>query len=308
MAPLIDVKVEDLKEIEKKDPYIRYKLFFCGALASSSARSFSAPLSRITILQQTQEFRSAHNTNVKTMTNIQVAKFIYETEGLKGFFRGNLADVLRAIPSGGLTYTTYELLKRFLLPYSRTENGTDVRMLSGGCAGLITSFSVYPVDVVRTRLAVQVKGDNKYNGIRDTFKKIFREEGFRAFYRGCTVNLFQIFPTMAINYTVFDLTKAKLKKHGYTGLLPSVFSGFVAGAIGSTLTFPMDVIIRNLQLDGKGDTFKGPFGVVKKVYQHQGIQGFFRGYIPMLLKVLPSCSVSYGVYDTCTRFLGIKLS
>lgn len=102
MAPLIDVKVTDLKDLEKKDPYIRYKLFLCGSLASSSARSFSAPLSRITILQQTQEFRATKNSNVKTMTNIQVTKFIYETEGIKGFFRGNLADVLRAIPQGGM--------------------------------------------------------------------------------------------------------------------------------------------------------------------------------------------------------------
>ena len=40
-------------------------------------------------------------------------------------------------------------------------------------------------DVVKTRLQVEAKkGETNYKGIVDAFKKIFKEEGFRALYKG----------------------------------------------------------------------------------------------------------------------------
>lgn len=41
----------------------------------------------------------------------------------------------------------------------------------------------YPLDLIRTRLTIQTT-ENKYNGIADTYKKIVREEGYRALYKG----------------------------------------------------------------------------------------------------------------------------
>jgi hypothetical protein len=48
-------------------------------------------------------------------------------------------------------------------------------------------FAIYPLELVRTRLAVCPAGH--YRGIFDCFSRVLREEGHRAFYRGLTPSL-----------------------------------------------------------------------------------------------------------------------
>jgi solute carrier family 25 phosphate transporter 23/24/25/41 len=304
LAPLLDVKIQDFDQIIKDDPNMTTKLFFCGALASSSAKSFGAPFSRVAILQQTLVARSLGQ-DLEVLSNVQLARHLYKEEGIRGFFRGNFTDVLRCIPSGGITYTSYEILKRFLIPYFGQENENKGRFIAGGSAGVVTLLSVYPMDVVRTRLVVQTKTNTKYAGILDAFKQIKAQEGVKALYRGSLVASIQTFPTMALNYSIFDFTKRELEKIGIHGLFGSVTSGVVSGFIASSTTFPMDVVIRNVQL-GKG-SFKGPLDCFQHIWKNQGPSGFFRGYAPMLIRCLPQVGISFGVYDTITRYMGIKL-
>ena len=50
----------------------------------------------------------------------------------------------------------------------------------------------YPLDTVRRRLmmtAGQAEGERMYNGTMDCFKKILRDEGPRAFFKGCLSNV-----------------------------------------------------------------------------------------------------------------------
>ena len=49
---------------------------------------------------------------------------------------------------------------------------------------------LYPLDTVRTRLAVSAQGT--YSGIYSTLHRIWAEEGFRALYRGITPNMIGI--------------------------------------------------------------------------------------------------------------------
>lgn len=47
------------------------------------------------------------------------------------------------------------------------------------------AYLVTPADVIKTRLQVQSrKGESTYNGISDAFKKILKEEGPKAFFKG----------------------------------------------------------------------------------------------------------------------------
>lgn len=42
-----------------------------------------------------------------------------------------------------------------------------------------------PADVIKTRLQVAARaGQTTYNGVIDCFRKILKEEGFRAFWKG----------------------------------------------------------------------------------------------------------------------------
>jgi solute carrier family 25 protein 16 len=53
----------------------------------------------------------------------------------------------------------------------------------------------YPLDVIRSRLAFQFKGEEKYLGIIDAMKKIYRENNsFKSFYRGYSVTIAGMIP------------------------------------------------------------------------------------------------------------------
>lgn len=66
--------------------------------------------------------------------------------------------------------------------------------MSGLLAGIPAAGLCTPADVVKTRLQVQArKGQTKYNGLIDAFRKIYIEEGWTAFWKGKYMKSFDEF-------------------------------------------------------------------------------------------------------------------
>ena len=61
-----------------------------------------------------------------------------------------------------------------LLPYER--------MVAGSAAGALSQTVIYPMELIKTRLAIGKSG--QYNGILDCAKKCLKNEGAKAFYKG----------------------------------------------------------------------------------------------------------------------------
>ena len=57
---------------------------------------------------------------------------------------------------------------------------------------LRAQFAIYPLELIRTRLAVCPSGH--YRGIVHCFTRVLQEEGHRAFYRGLTPSLVRAGP------------------------------------------------------------------------------------------------------------------
>ena len=45
-----------------------------------------------------------------------------------------------------------------------------------------------------------------YNGMIDTFQKIYKNEGISGFYKGITPGVIKIFPTSGLFFLVYELT------------------------------------------------------------------------------------------------------
>lgn len=60
--------------------------------------------------------------------------------------------------------------------------GIGERFVAGATAGCISQTAIYPLEVLKTRLALRTTG--QYAGIVDAAKKIFAREGLKSFYRG----------------------------------------------------------------------------------------------------------------------------
>lgn len=118
---------------------------------------------------------------------------IYAAEGVRGWFRGVDAAVLRTGAGSSAQLPVYNLTKNYLLNHNLMENGSlGLHFVSSSTAGLGVAIVMNPWDVVLTRLYNQ-KGD-LYKGPVDCFTKIVKTEGPTAFYKGFWAQLFRVGP------------------------------------------------------------------------------------------------------------------
>ena len=109
-----------------------------------------------------------------------------------------------------------------------TWDNLMVPFMVGGSARFIASSFFYPLDSVRIRLQMKtytrsemkekrlktrdtnMRKDIQYKGLRDAFKKIYRNEGIKGFYKGLTPTLIKIFPTSGLFFLSYELTLSYL--------------------------------------------------------------------------------------------------
>ena len=81
----------------------------------------------------------------------------------------------------------------------------------GSVAGAVGAFTVYPIDLVKTRMQNQRKarvGQVLYRNSIDCAKNVWRNEGIRGFYSGIVPQLIGVAPEKAIKLTVNDLVRS----------------------------------------------------------------------------------------------------
>uniref|UniRef100_A0A8C9EI47 DNA replication ATP-dependent helicase/nuclease n=1 Tax=Pavo cristatus TaxID=9049 RepID=A0A8C9EI47_PAVCR len=75
--------------------------------------------------------------------------------------------------------------------------------------GITAVICTYPLDMVRVRLAFQVKGEHKYMGIIHAFKMIYTKEGgFSGFYRGLMPTVVGMAPYAGFSFFTFGTLKS----------------------------------------------------------------------------------------------------
>ncbi|KAF2977274.1 hypothetical protein EK904_009155, partial [Melospiza melodia maxima] len=143
---------------------------------------------------------------------------ISREEGLKTLYRGFTPTILGVIPYAGLSFFTYETLKKVHAEHSgKAQPSPPERLLFGACAGLIGQSASYPLDVVRRRMQTAGVLGHTYSSILRTMQDIVREEGLvRGLYKGLSMNWVKGPIAVGISFTTFDLTQILLRKlqHG----------------------------------------------------------------------------------------------
>lgn len=144
-----------------------------GGGASILSKTITAPAERVKLLLQTQKVNSSiHNNNQKAYSGpIDCAKRIYTTEGFLSFWRGNVANILRYFPNQALSLAFKDRFQVYFVGKSSASNDNFWRMVvgnlvSGGSAGALSLILTYPLDMARTRIAVDV-GVSSSAGILD---------------------------------------------------------------------------------------------------------------------------------------------
>nr|XP_029496183.1 graves disease carrier protein isoform X2 [Oncorhynchus nerka] len=231
--------------------------FVAGGIAGCCAKSTIAPLDRVKILLQ------AHSPHYKDLGVVATLRAVPKKEGYLGLYKGNGAMMVRIFPYGAIQFMAFDKYKK-ILSKQLGISGHIHRLMAGSMAGMTAVICTYPLDVIRARLAYQVKGHHRYTGIGNAFQTIYlKEGGIPGFYKGLIPTLIGMAPYAGFSFFTFGTLKSLGLVH-FPELLgrPSsdnpevmvlkthvnLLCGGVAGAIAQTISYPLDVARRRMQL------------------------------------------------------------
>ena len=276
------------------------------------AKTVVAPLDRIKILLQAQ------NVHYRDSGVVRGLRRIVARESAAALFRGNGAQMARVFPQGALQFACYEILKRTIPVVSGwKKNDHNLKFVAGSVSGLISVTATYPLDAIRARLANQVAGETKYRGIVHTGVVIFQTEGgMRGLYRGLLPTLIGIIPYSGLAFYFFELNKSLVVTHCpwarvvetdgsvRVSLTARLLCSGLAGAFSQTISYPLDVVRRRMQVGGlEGGMMK----IFWTTYLEAGvIRGLFRGMTVNYMRAIPQTAVLFSVYETMKEWMGLQ--
>ncbi|KAJ3282987.1 mitochondrial carrier [Rhizoclosmatium globosum] len=226
---------------------------------------------------------------------------IHSVYGVPGLFQGHSATLLRIFPYAAIKFMTYEQYKTLIMP--RKEDETPMRRLvAGSMAGVSSLFASYPLDLLRTRLAYEIRmpkagtdGEMKSPGLVETGRMIYHEPnpysrhgkfigGVMNFYRGFVPTTYGMIPYAGVSFMCYEGMKAwaverdgwwtyestrrkgTLDEEGKSRQLTwwaQLTVGGLSGLIAQTASYPFEVIRRHMQIAGKIENGAGNGGVKK---------------------------------------------
>lgn len=143
------------------------RIFLAGGIAGAVSRTVTAPLDRIKVLMQASHGKDA-------LRFVSSMKKIYASSGVRGFWRGNGVNCIKLFPETAIRFYVYEFLRAGL---NIDTHHADVmtRFVTGSVAGLVSQTVIYPLEVIKTRIALSEPG--LYSGMWDVVKTTVRREG-----------------------------------------------------------------------------------------------------------------------------------
>ena len=146
-----------------------------------------------------------------------------------------------------MRFTTLDAVKATLIEPG-TQAGPVTNLVAGIMAGTLeATLVVAPVETVKTRLVDADKGL-----LRGVYSFV-QAEGLAGIYRGLFATVCKSAANQALRFVIFGEYRRLASRAGYTGPaheMPSWLAlggGMVAGALGSLITMPFDVLKTKMQ-------------------------------------------------------------
>lgn len=190
---------------------------------------------------------------------------------------------------------------------------SNASLIAGGIAGAVSRTIVSPFE--RAKILLQLQGpeaQKAYRGMFPTIWKMYKDEGWRGWFRGNALNCVRIVPYSAVQFAVFEKTKQVLllyKPEGQRELteVDRLIAGSIGGVSSVAATYPLDLVRARITIQtaslsklNKGKLVKAPgvWDTMREVCRNEGgVLALYRGIVPTTLGVAPYVAINFALYE-----------
>ncbi|KAJ8083809.1 carnitine transporter [Marasmius tenuissimus] len=239
---------------------------------------------------------------------LDVVKKALARDGVSGMYRGIVPPLIGVTPIFAVSFWAYDASKqliRALTPNRKSENLSTAELAAAGFLSAIPTTAITaPVERAKVLLQVQGQGgsEQKYKGVLDVMKHLYKEGGVRSIFRGAGATVLRDGPGSAAYFAAYEVTKKALTPAGSSpselNLSAIIFAGGTAGVAMWALAIPPDVIKSRIQSAPTG-TYSGFMDCARKTIAQDGMAALFKGFGPAMARAFPA---------NAATFLGVEAS
>ncbi|CAJ1974356.1 unnamed protein product [Sphenostylis stenocarpa] len=253
---------------------------------------------------------------------LDVIHKIIHQEGFTKLWTGTNAGLALAVPTVGIYLPCYDIFRNWLEEFTAKNAPTTtpyVPLVAGSFARSLACATCYPIELARTRMQASklTQIGKKPPGVFQTLLGVISHvkstnsprnslQGYRLLWTGMGAQLARDVPFSAICWSTLEPTRRKLlslvrhdEANVFSVLGANFGAGFVAGALASGATCPLDVAKTRRQIE------KDPMKALKmttrqtltEVWRDGGFKGLFTGFGPRVGRVGPSVGFVVSFYE-----------
>jgi solute carrier family 25 carnitine/acylcarnitine transporter 20/29 len=308
------------------------KDFVAGTVAGVTITLVGHPFDTVKVRLQTQDlvpgmqpFRGGVDCAMRTFRN----------EGFLALYKGMSGPIITVPLINAVVFAVYEQgLNYFRL---HPLNSSDPRglahvptlteiSLAGGWAGLINSFIVGPMEMVKSRLQIQyesprVRGSKQaavLHGPWDVLVQSYRWRGLRGVLLGMNTTILREVPAYMAQFGTYELLKRLMTPQGKSpsdlGSAKLMAAGGVAGISAWLFSYPQDIIKSRIQVQRIGAPLQYPshrvlrfdgglLAAAREIHVQWGPMGFWRGIGPCMARAFPANAAGFLAYEMAQKLM-----
>lgn len=135
---------------------------------------------------------------------------LLRAEGPRGFYRG-LGVGMMSVSHGAVQFAVYDPARRWYFARrggggegDSKQMGNEATIVLSTAAKAVAGVTTYPLQVLRSRLQ-HYEAETLYGrGVRGGVGRLWREEGWRGFYRGMVPGVVRVLPATWVTFLVYE--------------------------------------------------------------------------------------------------------
>lgn len=171
---------------------------------------------------------------------------------------------------------------------SSNQSSFFTNYVAGMTQATLVTIVGYPFDLVKSRTQAKI-----YQSATKCAIDILQNKGFIGLYRGVSAPWISHLIKRPLQFPLTEYLKNRNFGNNYV-------IGFVSGVIGPVFGTPLQLIKVQMQTNNSG----GMISFIQKRMREQGIIGFYRGFLPTLIKDCVFAASFVGNYYTFRDYLG----